>query len=125
MSIAGALRTRAFPVVIGGQMIRRLGDHVFGVALIVWLIQRSGSATDIATTETALTIPSLVLLIAGGLVADRLPRVAVIFLADAMRAVAVGAVAIAAVSGHLEIWGIWCCSFIFGIATAFFRPAYR
>jgi MFS family permease len=56
---------------------------------------------------------------------DRLPRRAVLFFADAGRALAVGAIAVLSWAGALALWHLVVLGAIFGVVGAFFLPTYR
>lgn len=69
-------------------------------------------------------VPTLLLLLLGGVVVDRLPRIHLMLFADFSRAAIVGFAAFLAIMGRLEVWQILIISALFGIVEAFFYPAY-
>ena len=71
-----------------------------------------------------MTIPTIVLLLAGGVVTDRFDRRRVMLAADLIRGVAVGTLAVLALTDSLEIWQIVALSAVYGAGTAFFGPAF-
>jgi MFS family permease len=70
-------------------------------------------------------VPSLGLLLLGGVIVDRFPRVWLMILSDLARGMLVGLITVLAVTQHLVIWHIFAVSFAFGVVDAFFSPAYR
>ena len=73
----GALREREFRLLFTGQAISLLGDGMVGVALAFAVLDLTGSVTDLGLVFAAKTIPLVVFLLVGGVLADRLPRRAV------------------------------------------------
>ncbi len=73
----------------------------------------------------AQSIPRLIFLLVGGVVADRLPRRLILLWSDGGRALVV--LVIAALGGlHvLQFWHLIGLSVLFGVAGAFFFPAYQ
>lgn len=122
--ILRALKRRAFLLVWGGQTLSRIGDFLYEVALAWWVLQKTGSATAMATVLIFAFAPMLLFLLLGGVAVDRLSRIRVMFWADMARGVAAGAVAILAGLDQLLLWQVYAASLIFGLMDAFFQPAY-
>ena len=121
---ARALRSQPFAFLWAGQTISTLGDGAFTVALAWSIILLTGSATALAEVLIAQSVPRLIFLLVGGVVADRLPRRAILFWSDSCRAVAVLLIALLFWQHHLALWQILGLAVLFGIADAFFMPAY-
>lgn len=124
---ARILRAFAIPYYLllwSGQSLSRIGDFLYEVALVWWVVEKTGSATALATVLALAEIPSIVFLLVGGVIGDRVPRALIIFLADLVRGATVTIVTIQAVTGRLEIWQIYIASLFFGVSMAFFQPAY-
>ena len=124
MTFARALRHRSFALLWTGQTISRLGDSLYRIALAWWVLEETGSAAAMSTVLVVSSIPMLLFLLVGGVVVDRLPRFRVLFASDVVNGVVVGAVAILAAADRLEIWHVYLAGAIFGLAEAFFFPAY-
>jgi MFS family permease len=122
---ARALRYQPFALLWAGQAISALGDGAFTVALAWSILILTGSATALAEVLIAQSVPRLIFLLVGGVVADRLPRRAILFWSDSTRAAAVLIIAVLYWSHHIAFWQILGLSILFGIADAFFRPAYQ
>ena len=71
-----------------------------------------------------MTIPTIVFLLIGGVVSDRFDRRRVMLCADAARGLAVGTLAILALTGALELWHIVVLVAVYGAGQAFFAPAF-
>jgi MFS family permease len=72
---------------------------------------------------SAYTFSRVVLIVVGGVWADRLPRRLVMLTADVVRAVWQGTLAILLISGEAEIWHLALGGAVSGGAQAFFGPA--
>lgn len=122
---ARALRSRRFALLWGGQTISAVGDGAFFTALAWQVLLLTGSATAMGVTLVAETIPLLLFMLVGGVVADRLPRRLTLLWSDGGRAVVTLLVAALGLSGLLQFWHLIALAALFGLADAFFRPAYQ
>lgn len=123
-SILQALSQPAFLLLWSGQSVSRVGDYLYDVALAWWVLQTTGSATAMGAVLICALGPTVLFLLIGGAVVDRWPRVPVMFGADLVRGmVALGLAGLAA-TGDLQLWQICGASLLFGVAAAFFQPAY-
>jgi len=125
MSAFRALKHRAFALLWTGQTLSRLGDFVYEIALSWWILQKTGSAEAMGLMWVFVVTPSVLLLLIGGAVVDRFPRVRVMLISDIGRTLAVLLVALLAYFDQLQLWHIYTVSFIFGVVDAFFSPAYN
>ncbi|HMK09620.1 MAG TPA: MFS transporter [Anaerolineales bacterium] len=125
MSFLRALRVRPFALLWTGQTISRLGDSLYRIALSWWVLEETGSATAMGTVLVVSFLPMVLFLLVGGVVVDRLPRFRVLFACDVLNGVVVAVVTLLAAAGRLEIWHVYIASAIFGLADAFFYPAYN
>ncbi len=94
------------------------------VALAWQVIELDGGPVQLSLVATAYSVGLIALMLPAGLVADRLPRRAVMVSADILRAVTVGAVAVLSVTGSLELWHLAVASGLVGIGEALFIPSY-
>lgn len=124
MSFLSALRHRPFALLWTGQTISRLGDSLYRIALAWWVLEKTGSATAMGTVLVVSSIPMLLFLLVGGVVVDRLPRFRVLLVSDLISGTVVAVVALLAFSGRLEVWHVYIAGAVFGLAEAFFYPAY-
>ena len=107
-----------------GQTISRLGDSLYRIALVWWVLVKTGSAAIMGTVLIFSTVPMLLFLLIGGVVVDRFNRARLMLASDLLRGIVVTIVSVLAVSRQLEVWHILLASTIFGIVDAFFQPAY-
>lgn len=80
------LRRPAFALLWGGELVSFVGDNVFFVALTLWVLKLTGSATMLAVTLVAATVGQGLLGLFAGALADRMDRRAVIVVTDTCRA---------------------------------------
>jgi DHA3 family tetracycline resistance protein-like MFS transporter len=124
MSFLRALRLRSFALLWSGQTISRLGDSLYRIALSWWILEKTGSAAAMGALAIFGLVPMLLFLLIGGVVVDRLPRFRIMLACDLVNTVVVGLVAVLAYTGQLQLWHVYAVSVVFGLAEAFFFPAY-
>ncbi len=120
---ARALRSRRFALLWSGQTISAVGDGAFFTAMAWQVLLLTGSAAAMGATLIAQTVPLVLFMLLGGVVADRLPRRLTLLWSDTGRAVVTLVVAGLGFTGHLQFWHLITLSALFGLAEAFFRPA--
>jgi MFS family permease len=125
LSLFRALAHRSFFLLWTGQTISGVGDSVYQVALVWWVLVHTGSALAMGTVLLCEQVPALTLLLLGGVIVDRFPRVWLMILSDLARGILVGLITLLAMTNSLVIWHIYVVSFAFGAVDAFFSPAYR
>ncbi len=107
-----------------GQAASVVGTMLTIVALPFAVLAIGGSATDIGLVEAANLVPMSVMLLVGGVWADRLPRRMVMLVADFVRAAVQVTMAALLISGWAEVWHLVALQVLMGASEAFFRPAY-
>ncbi len=117
------LRHRDFRFLWLAQSASVLGDAIVTVALALYVIDLTGSATDLGFVLAAHAIPLVGFILIGGVWADRLPRHRLMIATDLVRFALHGLLAVLIITGEVEIWQIVAIEVAFGFAEAFFRPA--
>jgi DHA3 family tetracycline resistance protein-like MFS transporter len=118
------LRHRDFRLLWGGMCISLLGDGVFMVAMAWQVYALSNAPTALSIVGIAMTIPTIVFLLVGGVLSDRFDRRRLMLIADVGRGAAVGVMALLALTGTLELWHIAVLVAVYGVGAAFFGPAF-
>src|SRR5882672_11837753 len=118
------LRLRDFRLLWSGMTVSLLGDGIFIVALAWQVYELSDAATALSLVGLAMTIPNVLFLLIGGVVSDRFDRRRVLLAADLVRGVAVAAMGLLSLGGHLELWHLMVLAALYGGGTAFFGPAF-
>jgi MFS family permease len=119
----GPLDERDFRLLWLGQTTSAFGSALVPVALAFAVIDLTSSEAALGLVLTAGLCARVVLLLVGGVVADRLPRQRVMLAADALRAVTQGLVALLLLSGEAQVWHLLVLVALFGAGDAFFSPA--
>ena len=119
----GALQEPQFRLLWLGRTASSIGDSLIPVALAFAVIEETGSATDLGFVLASYSVARVLLILVGGVWADRLPRRLVLLAAQAVRAVSQGTIAVLLITGVAEIWHLAAAAAISGAAEAFFRPA--
>jgi len=100
-----------------------IGDNIVLVALALFVVERTGSATDLGLVLAAKSLPLVAFLLLGGVWADRLPRHRVMIATDVARFALHALLAALIFAGRVPIWELVVIEMLFGTAEAFFRPA--
>ncbi len=124
MIVFRAFTYRPFALLWSGQVISRLGDSLFTIALAWWVLQKTGSATAMGIVLICSTVPMLLFILFGGVAVDRLPRMRLMLISDLLSGCVVLLIAFLAFQQRLELWQIFVMSAFFGVVEAFFSPAY-
>jgi MFS family permease len=101
-----------------------LGDGAFLVAVAWQVYELSNTPTAMSVVGIAITVPTIVFLLIGGVASDRFDRRMVMVAADLLRAVAGVALAVLALTDAIEVWQIAVIAAVYGTGAAFFAPAF-
>ncbi len=121
--IVEPLRHRDFRLLWTGQTLTLLGSFVSNIAYPFQVLQLGGSALELGTFVSAFTGASLVFLLIGGAVADRVPRRTLIVVTELASGLTVGAMATLGFASALQLWHLYVSAAFFGAASAFSVPA--
>jgi predicted MFS family arabinose efflux permease len=119
----GVLRHPDFRLLWLAASASVIGDMLVRVAVALFVVDLTGSATDVGLVLAAYTLPLVGFLLLGGVIADRLPRHLVVVATDLVRFALHALLAILIVTGEIRIWHLVVIGTIFGSAEAFFLPA--
>lgn len=117
------LRRRDFALLSAGSVASLIGDGFFHVALAWQVYTISNVPTALSIVFLAISIPNVVLVLVGGVFADRYDRRKIMVSADLVRAAALGGIAALSGAGVLELWHIAALVVFVGAGDAFFNPA--
>jgi predicted MFS family arabinose efflux permease len=93
------------------------------IALAFGVLDLTHSETDLGIVLAANWVPQLVLILLGGVFADRLPRHLVMVGSNAISALAQGTIAYLLLTGKAELWQLIALQVVRGAAFSFFFPA--
>jgi MFS family permease len=119
----GPLGEREFRLLWAGQATSALGSALVPVALAFAVLELTGSAAALGLVLATGFGSRVLLLLLGGVVADRLPRRRVMLAADGLRAAVQALLAVVVLTGSVELWHLVVLVALYGAADAFFAPA--
>jgi MFS family permease len=121
--IPEVLRLRDFRRVFWAQVISTVGDFFVPVAISFAVLDLTGSVSDLGFVLFARILGQVLLFLAGGVWADRLPRQQVMVASHVVRFFSQGLLGLLLVSGHAQVWQLIALQLVHGAATGVFRPA--
>ncbi|MGD0808513.1 MAG: MFS transporter [Acidimicrobiales bacterium] len=119
------LKRRDFRALWTGMAVSLLGDGIFLVAVAWQAYAISDHPSALALIGVATSAPQVAFLLLGGAFSDRFSRRAVLFWADATRAVAVAVLSALVAGGHARLFELCLAGAVIGTATAFASPAFE
>src|SRR6059058_1568197 len=119
------LRRRDFRVLWAGMAVSLLGDGIFLVAIAWESYALWNAPAALSIVGIGMTVPTVLFLLAGGVVSDRYDRRRVMLWADGIRAASVGLLAFLVAGGSLQFWELVALVAVYGSGTAFFTPAFE
>jgi MFS family permease len=114
----------AFRNLFIGQSLSAVGDSMVVIVLGLFITDRTGSTADVGLVLAAYTVPLVLFLLLGGVLADRLPRRTVMIASDLFRFVLHSVLAVLIVTDVVEVGHMIVIGALYGTAQAFFQPAY-
>ncbi len=121
--IRRVLAHRDFRFLWLAQSASVIGDKIVLVALALFVVGLTGSATDLGLVLAAYALSMVTFLLVGGVWADRLPRHRVMIVTDLVRFSLHALLTVLIFTGSVRIWQVIVIEMLFGSADAFFRPA--
>lgn len=121
--LVAVLGERNFRLFFTGYVTSLVGSAMVPVALTFAVLDEGRGTSDVGYVLAAETVPLVVLLLAGGVIADRLPRRVVMLSADVVRAVSEGLLAVLLLTGSPPLWVFMVLAGVIGAGQAFFNPA--
>jgi MFS family permease len=117
------LAERPFRVLFLGRFASLLGSTMAPVALAFAVLDLNGSPVDLGVVLAANVLPQVLLLLVGGVLADRLPRGRLMVGSNVVSAAGQAATATFLLTGRPPVWGLAALAVVTGAASAFFGPA--
>jgi MFS family permease len=116
------LRHRGYRRLAGGQLASAVGDSCYAIALPWYVLATHGGTLLLGTVLAAYGIPRTVALVFGGHAADRWRPWTVMMTSDAVRVLAVAAMAVAAATGPARAIILVPMAVVLGAGEGFFLP---
>jgi MFS family permease len=116
-------RSRPFRLLFGGRLTDNLANAVAPIALAFAVLDLGGSPTVLGLVLAARTLPMVLLVLFGGVIADRLPRHLVLVAANVVSAGTQALVAVLLLTGTADLWHLAAIEAVNGVSSAFMMPA--
>ncbi len=123
MRYPAVLRHRDFRLLWLANSASSVGDRIVRVALALFVIDETGSATDVGIVLAAYSLPLIAFLLLGGVIADRTARHRLVVATDLVRFALHALLTLLILVGEIRIWRLVVIGILFATAEAFFRPA--
>ncbi|WP_435136484.1 MFS transporter [Actinacidiphila sp. bgisy144] len=117
------LRERDFRRFFIGYATSLLGSSTASVALAFAILTTGGGGTELGLVLSARIAPLVLVLLAGGVLADRLGSRQVMLTADTVRCLTQGALAAVLLGSRPPLWALVTLVGLWGVAEALFNPA--
>jgi len=117
------LRERNFRYYFYARLVNLLGSTMSGVALVFAVLEVSDSPSAVGVVLAAHSIPMVVFLLVGGVIADRFGRTLVIQVSNVAAGVSQLAIAALVVSGSAQLWQLVVLTAVNGVVAAVSFPA--
>ena len=117
------LRERNFRYYVGSRLVDRAGTTMAGVALVFAVLEVSSSPLALGTVLAAYSIPMVLFLLAGGVLADRFGRTLIIQSTNVASGLSQLAIAALVITDTAELWHLVVLVAVGGTATAAGMPA--
>lgn len=121
------LFNRNFLLLWQGQLVSTIGNQMFSLALLYWLLEVTGSATTMGLIMMASTLPVVLVALPGGTLADILPRKTLLIVSDLVQGTAclVFVASLFLLKPSHSVVALFVLVFTMGVASAVFKPAMR
>lgn len=116
-------RSRNFRWYWMGGLASNVGTWLQNVSGSVFVLAHTGSTFYVGLLNLATFIPMVIFSVAGGVIADRYDRRAVVIVTSALSAVFAAVIAVCAATGSLSAWLLVAMAFCIGSLYAINKPA--
>jgi MFS family permease len=117
------LREPAFRMFFAGRTVATLGNAIAPIAIAFAVIDISDSAGALGLVLAARSVPQVLLILLGGVLADRFPRHLVLVVSNVVSALTQATVAALLFTGTADIWHLVALEAVNGASSAFLLPA--
>jgi MFS family permease len=117
------LRAPRFAWFYAARVVSTVGSTMAPIALAFAVLDITDSASALGVVLAARTLPMVLFLLVGGVVADRFPRATVLITANLLAALTQAVVALLVIGGGAEIWTLVVLEAANGVVSAFIMPA--
>lgn len=116
---------KKFLLLWAGQMVSAIGGGLTSFGLGVYVFEQTGSAASMALVTLLAFLPTLLLSVPAGVLADRCDRRLMMMLGDGLSALGVLYILICMLRGGAALWQICVGVLVSSVFSALLEPAYR
>ena len=116
---------KKFLLLWAGQMVSAIGGGLTSFGLGVYVFEQTGSAASMALVTLLAFLPTLVLSVPAGVLADRYDRRLMMMLGDGLSALGILYILICMLRGGAALWQICVGVLVSSAFSALLEPAYR
>ena len=124
IGILRPLRVRDFAFLWGGMAVSFVGDGIYTIAVAWQTYELSNSPSALAAVGIAWSVPQVALLLASGVLSDRIDRRHLMIAGDVIRGVAIAAIGALTIAGALTMPRLIALIVVYGAGQAIFGPAF-
>ncbi|TDD47193.1 MFS transporter [Kribbella antibiotica] len=117
-----ALQVRNFRLLVSGLLVSSTGGWIQRIAQDWLVLTITGSATAVGITTALQFLPTLLLGLYGGVIADRFPKRKILLVTQISMGVAAAVLAVLAFTGEVQVWQVYTMALFLGLATAVDNP---
>lgn len=122
IQLPGLLGARSFRLLWLGESVSTLGSQ-FGIVALAIVALHLGGGLSLGAVLVAAALPRALFMLVGGWLSDRASPRRVMLVANVLRAILAGVLAIVVASGSAQLPVLAVLGFLFGTVDAFFLPA--
>ena len=112
------LRERNFRWFFASRFVNTFGGVMANIALAFAVLEITDSATALGQVLAAHTIPVVIFLLGGGVIADRFPRAVVLQVSNVVSGALQGVIALLVITRTAEIWMLVVLTAFQGVSSA-------
>lgn len=117
-------KNRNFTILWSGQTLLGFGDALFRVAQVALLMKLGGSAKELSALLLSAVLPSIILSLVGGTLADRMDRRKILIWGNVGRALLMSIFTVLIVTQHLELWHLYALAILQSCVSALANPSF-
>ncbi len=107
-----------------GLILSLFADGVWAITLVWQVIGIGGAEAQVSMATAAAGVGMVASTLAGGVLADRVSQRRIVIALEAAKAVVFAAVAVASLTGALQLWQVVAAAVLTGVTTGMYYPAY-
>jgi hypothetical protein len=119
----GPFAGRNFRIFYAGYATSLLGSAMSAIALTFAVLENGGGPADLGVVFAAKVVPQVVVMLGGGVLADRVGRRPVMLVTDAARLAVQGTLAAVLFTGRPPVWLFAVLAALLGTGEGLFNPA--